>query len=152
MITNHGHFPSQGVTQGYPLSMICYGIGILLLIRKLKSEFPASKNKGMQMMDQLPERLRTFRSATWSQLRIFPRIVEEHPSSCTPQCRTNYGWVFRPTLSSRNWFTLSRQLHRWRDSWIANKVDDWVYSMKKLADAALPTHRVHILLSSAHYN
>ena len=27
--------------------------------------------------------------ATWSQLRILPRIVEEHPSCCIPQCRTS---------------------------------------------------------------
>ena len=30
----------EGVSQGYPLAMITYGTGILLLIKNPKSEFP----------------------------------------------------------------------------------------------------------------
>ena len=35
----------EGVTQGFPLSMICYGIGILPRIRKRKSESLAAKQQ-----------------------------------------------------------------------------------------------------------
>jgi hypothetical protein len=33
-------FSKEGITQGDPLSMFAYGIGILLLIHRLKQEFP----------------------------------------------------------------------------------------------------------------
>ena len=45
LLVNHGTIRKsrqEGVTQGDPLSMICYGIAILPLIRMLKSEFPAA--------------------------------------------------------------------------------------------------------------
>ena len=37
-----GHFlhSKEGVTQGYPLTMITYGIGVLPLIRVLRSDHP----------------------------------------------------------------------------------------------------------------
>ena len=37
-----GHFlhSKEGVNQGYPLAMIAYGIGVLLLIRHLQQEHP----------------------------------------------------------------------------------------------------------------
>ena len=40
MISSH-----EGITQGYPLSVICYRIGTLLPIRNLKREFPAAKQR-----------------------------------------------------------------------------------------------------------
>ena len=36
-------FSKEGVTQGDPLSMFGYGIGVLPLIRRLKEEFPSVK-------------------------------------------------------------------------------------------------------------
>ena len=49
LLVNHGTIgksliisSQERVTQGDPLSMICYGIGIIPLIRMLKSEFPAA--------------------------------------------------------------------------------------------------------------
>ena len=35
----------EGVPQGDPLSMRCHGVGILLLIQTLKSQFPAAKQQ-----------------------------------------------------------------------------------------------------------
>ena len=49
-------------------------------------------------------------SATWSQLRILPRIVEEHLKLLHPnnveQAKVEFASL---KLSSRNWFKLSRQ-------------------------------------------
>jgi hypothetical protein len=36
-------FSKEGVTQGDPIAMFCYGIGILLMIRQLKVLYPALK-------------------------------------------------------------------------------------------------------------
>ena len=51
LLVNHGAIGkpviilNQGVTQGDPLSMICYGIGILPLISMLKSEVTAARQQ-----------------------------------------------------------------------------------------------------------
>ncbi len=41
--TSYLLYSKEGVTQGDPLSMFCYGLGIMPLIRQLKQEFPAVK-------------------------------------------------------------------------------------------------------------
>ena len=82
--------------------------------------------------------------------KLAPHNVEQ---ACTSQCRTSLGWYCRPKLSSRNRFTLFRQLHRWshgKRQLDRKKMNDWVYSIKKVQH--VPTQKVHILLSSAHYN
>jgi hypothetical protein len=61
---------------------------------------------------------------------ILPRIVTEHPSSCTSQYRGSY--VDEATE---------------RDGWIASKVD-----LKSLQMQHVPTHGVHTLLSCTQHN
>ena len=108
ILVNHGAMgmwlivSNQGVTQGDSLSMICYGIGILPLLRMLKSEFPAASSNAMQMMDQ---RWIFCRDPCY---RCFPKSSKSILFVALHKPRLSLpAW-----MSSKNWFTLSRQLHR----------------------------------------
>ena len=74
-------------------------------------------------------------SATRSQLRILPRIVEEHPSCCTQNVE-QAKIEFAVETGSRYLGSFIGETAE-RDSWIANKEGDWVCSIKKLAHTVL---------------
>ena len=123
-----------------PLSMICYGIGIVL-IRSSRVNFPLQNNNGRQMMDQLPERLQT----SVRSLSDFSNLI---PTTNTSQNRRRASqlWLetvkvvfaglnFQVETSSRYLGSCIAEAME-RGSWIAIKVDDRAHNIKYLAGAA----------------
>ena len=114
--------------------MICYGKGILVCFRTLKSEFPAAKQQWFADDGSTAGKFTDIRAQ-------FERLQQLVPYyRYFPESSKSILVVAPHNVESRNWFTLSRQLHTGeateRDNRFANKVDDWVYSIKKLAGAA----------------
>ena len=111
--------------------------------------FPLPTSNGLKMMEINSRKDCRHPCAVWatsvtrSQLRIPPRIVEEHPSCCTPQCQQQAkvefaGLNFQVDTGSSYLGIFIGEATK-RDSWIAtNKVGAWVYSVQK-ACRCLPT-------------
>ena len=59
------------------------------------------------------------------------------------QAQVEFAVTHNNAISAASWV-----LPRKRDSWTANKVDEWVHNYKSLHAHHMPTH---ILLTSAHY-
>ena len=125
--------------------MICYGIAILPLIRMLKSEFPAAIQQWyaddgstagnfadirtqFERLQQLGPNYGYFPESSKSILVVAPHNVE-------PAKIEFAGLNFQVETDSRYLGSFIGEATK-RDSWIANKVDDWVQSIKKLAGAA----------------
>ena len=152
LLVNHGAIgksviiPSQeGVTQGDPLSMICYGIAILPLIRMLKREFPTAKQQWYADDGSTAGYFSDIRAQFERLQQIGPNYgyFPESSKSILVVASHNFEQA-KVVFADLNFqvVTGSRYLGSFigetmeRDSWIANKVDDWVHSIKKLADAA----------------
>ena len=138
--------PSQeGVTQGDPLAMICFGIGILPLIRQLKSEFPAAKQQWyaddgsiagtfatiqavFEQLQQLGPNYGYFPESSKSILIVSPQNVE--------QAKAEFANLqFQVETGARYLGSFIGETTE-RDGWISSKVDTWVHSISKLAGAA----------------
>jgi hypothetical protein len=138
-------FSKEGVTQGDPLAMLCYGLGVLPLIRILKEEFPDVKQPWYADDAAAAAKFDAMR-------RQYLKLVELGP---------NYGYFAEPTKTilivsphnlekGRTAFadfgfqvdTGARYLGAFIgdkeacDAWTEEKVDSWAEAVKELASAA----------------
>ena len=126
--------------------MICYKIGIFLLIRKLTSgQLPESLQTSVRSLNDfsnlVPTTDTTFPDSLKSIQVVAPHNVE--------QAKVEFaGLSFQVETGSRSLGSFIGEATE-KDSWIANKVDVWVHSTH-MQD--VPSHRAHILRSSAEYN
>ena len=143
--------------------MICYGIGILLCFRTLKSEFPAAKQQWFaddgstagkftdtraqfERLQQLVPNYRYFPESSKSILVVAPHNVE--------QAKFEFAGLNFPVETGSRYLGSFTGEATERDNRIANIVDDWVYSIKKLAGAArdYPQSAYSALQRSVQYN
>ena len=118
--------------------MICHGIGILPLIPVLESEFPAAKQqwfaddgftagKFVDIRAQFERLLQLgpndgyFPESSKTILVVAPHNVEQEFAGLNFQAETSSYYLGSFIGEATE-----------RDSWIANKVDDWVYSIESL--------------------
>jgi hypothetical protein len=99
-------FSKEGVTQGDPILMVAYGIGVLPLIRQLKKEFPAGNSLGTRTMWEQQVNLTPF-GATLSDCNKLDPILGIFPScrrvllSCPSATLKQLSWS-SPTWVSRS--------------------------------------------------
>ena len=138
-------YSKEGVTQGDPLAMFAYGIGVLPLVRRLQREFPAVKQPwyaddacavgSFEQIGQLFKRLQQLGPS----YGYFPEpsksilVVREHNLERARELEAELhfeistgnrylgGFIGGPTAF---------------DKWITSKADDWVYSIEQLSEVA----------------
>ena len=110
--------------------MVCYGMGILPLLRS-KVNFPLQNSNGLQIMDKQPEKVcrhpcAVGTSATWTQVRYFPEslwrilVVASHH---VEQAKVEFaGLNFQVETGSRYLGSFVGEATE-RDSWVAGKVN-----------------------------
>ncbi len=135
----------EGVTQGDPLSMFCYGIGILPLIRQLKSEFPkvfqlwyaddGGTGGNFQSIKALFQRLQEkgpeygyYPEPTKSILVVSPENAE--------QAKFEFGDMGFKVVTGNRYLGSFLGDSSKRDEWIMKKIDQWILGIQKLAVAA----------------
>jgi hypothetical protein len=84
---NHGHsvfiFSKEGVTQGDPLSMFAYGIGMLPLICQLKTEFPQVEQPWYANDAGASTKFDKATVRDWPSLWLLPPANQKYPH-CAP--------------------------------------------------------------------
>ena len=141
-------FSREGVTQGDPLSMFCYAIGTLPLIRQLKKHRPephqswyadnASAIGKFEDLHLLFKDLATFGSSYGylpNSSKSILVVPEDRVERAKHYFNDVHGYNFSIQTGARylGGFIGSDNL---RDEYVSSKVTDWVYGVEKLAMVA----------------
>ena len=140
-------YSQEGVTQGDPLAMVAYGIGILPLIRLLKAKAPSLHQSWYADDASAAGRLELIAEYFEELMRIGPTIgYFPEPTKSILIVRSDTLPQARSFLQSRNLGFELKTGDRFlggflgetstRDQWLKNKISDWVFGVQELARVA----------------